>query len=263
MIGDYADTNALGRTHGLLDDRVIQYMFDLAEIAEKADFRQQYFILGETFEQPVDYLQDLLQRGHELDQHTYSHLPLIGDDQGAVRREVEETAAAFEQHLGFRPLGLRGPGGYGQGLHDHPETAQWLSETGLQFVSTHYATKSPASKYDVFADKNAYMIMKHHQPRCYDSGLLEIPISGYSDRHFLDTLGRPLEQWIRHLQDCVDFAYDMGGLLYTPALHPDTHSRHDPGLQVLPALLEHAGRKLDPVRFVTYREVSAAALAGG
>lgn len=245
MIGDYADTNATGQTHGHLDDRVISYMLDLATIAEQAELRLQYFILGQTFEQPVGFLRDLADRGHALDQHTYDHLSLLAEDQDEVGRQIAQTNALFEEHLGFRPRGVRGPGGYAQALHDHPATAEMLGAAGLDFVSCHYATKSPAGKYDVFADKNAYMIMKHHQPRSYPAGLLEIPISGYSDRHFFDSLGRDLGAWIRHLQDCLDFAYDMGGLLYAPALHPDTHSRHDPGLQALPALIEYAQKKLD------------------
>ena len=263
MIGSYEDTNPSGVTHGHLDDRVIEYMLGLATVAEQADFRLQYFILGQTFEQPVDFLRDLAARGHALDQHTYDHLSLISEDQAAVRQQVARTSELFEQQLGFRPLGLRAPGGYAQALYDNPATQEWVRLEGLQFVSSHYATKSPSGKYDVYADKNAHQLMKHHQPRQYANGLLEIPISGYSDRHFFDLLGRPLDQWIRHLQDCVDFAYDMGGLLYAPALHPDTHSHHDPAMETLPALIEYASRKREPVKFVTYREVAEAALAEG
>ena len=261
MIGAYEDTNPTGVTHGHLDDRVIQYMLDLAGIAEQADFRLQYFLLGQTFEQPADFLRDLVSRGHHLDQHTYDHLPLIDDDQDEVGRQVQRTGELFAEHLGFKPKGLRAPGGYANALYDHPQTQVLLHGLGIEFVSSHYATKSPSGKYDVYADKNAHQIMKHHQPRQYGNGLLEIPMSGYSDRHFFDGLQRPLDQWIRHLQECVDFAYDMGGLVYAPALHPDTCSRHDPGLQTLPALIEYANKKMDPVKFVTYREVAEAALS--
>lgn len=263
MIGSYEDTNATGTTHGLLDDRVIQYMNDLAIIAEQAEFRLQYFLLGQTLERPVDFVRELIARGHVFDQHTYNHFPLIDEDQEEVSRQVTQTAELFEAQLGYTPKGLRAPGGYLNALYNHPQTQELLRGLGIEFVSSHYATKSPNGKYDVYADKNAHQIMKHHQPRKYDNGLLEIPMSGYSDRHFFDNLGRGLEQWLKHLQECVDFAYDMGGLIYTPALHPDTCSRHDPGLQTLPALIEYAGKKHEPVKFVTYREVAEAALAEG
>jgi len=260
MIGAYADTNPTGTTHGHLDDRVLQTMLDLAGLAEQAGARLQFFILGQTLEGPVDVLRDLAGRGHALDQHTHSHLSLLSGDAAAVKREVGETSRLFEQTLGFRPMGLRGPGGYRDGLEGREDVQAMASAAGLRFVSTHYATKSPTGKYDVVADKNAYMMMKHMQPRAYPNGLLEIPMSGYSDRHWFDNQGRGLAGWIRHLQDCLDFVYDMGGLLYAPALHPDTHSRHDPGLATLPAVVEHVRKKHDPVRFVTYREVAQAAL---
>lgn len=261
MIGAYADTNPTGQTNGHLDDRVIQYMLDLATVAEQGGLRLQYFILGQTFEQPVDFLKDLAARGHALDQHTYSHLSLRSDDKAEIKRQIEATSALFEEKLGFRPVGLRAPGAYAEALHGVEDVQQSILGAGLRWASTHYATKAPSGKYDVCADKNAYMQMKHMQPRRYGSGLLEIPISGYSDRHWFDHQGRDLAGWIKHLQDCLDFAYDMGGLLYAPAVHPDTHSRHDPGMDALPALIERAARKHEPVRFVTAREVAEAALA--
>jgi len=262
MIGVYADTNPTGVTHGHLDDRVIQYMLDLAGIAEQADIRLQYFIMGQTLERPADYLRDLAARGHVLDQHTYNHFPLTSEDTGEIRRQIEHTSRLFEETLGFRPMGLRGPGGYRDGLEGLAEIQQIILDAGLSFVSTQYATKAPAGSYDVVADKNAYMMMKHLQPRRYESGLLELPMMGYSDRHWFDDQARDLTGWIRHLQDCLDFAYDMGGMVYLPGAHPDTHSRHDPGLQALPALIEHARKKREPVAFVTCRQVAEAALAG-
>jgi peptidoglycan/xylan/chitin deacetylase (PgdA/CDA1 family) len=261
MIGAYADTNPSGATHGRLDDRVVQYMLDLATVAEAGRAPLQYFVLGETLRELPAALRELADRGHDLDQHTYSHLSLLAGDVDAVREEIATTNQLFAAALGALPQGLRGPGGYRTGLDDRPDVQEIIHEAGLGFVSCHYATKSPSGKYDVVADKNAYMMIKHLQPRRYANGLLEIPISGYSDRHWFDNLGRDLAGWIKHLQDCLDFAYDMGGLVYTPALHPDTHSRHDPGMAMLPDLLAYAGRKHEPVRFVTYREIAQAAAA--
>jgi len=260
MIGEYADTNPTGVTHGRLDERVLQYMLDVAALAEAGDFRLQYFVLGQSLEDPAEVWRDLAARGHALDQHTYSHLSLLSHDAGAVRREVEATNEVFAEVLGFAPVGLRGPGGYRDGLHGREDVQEMLVGAGLRFVSSHYATKAPTGKYDVVADKNAYMMMKHMQPRRYERGLLEIPVSGYSDRHWFDSQGRDLRGWIKHLHECLDFAYDMGGLVYALALHPDTHSRHDPELAALPALIEYARRKHEPVRFVTYRDVAQAAL---
>jgi peptidoglycan/xylan/chitin deacetylase (PgdA/CDA1 family) len=194
-----------------------------------------------------------------VDQHTYAHLPLISEDLSEVKRQIEHTNALFEEVMGSAPMGLRAPGGYANALEGLDAVHEIVSGAGLAFVSSQYSTKDPSGKYDVVADKNAYMMLKHLQPRRYPNGLLEIPIMGYSDRAWFDRQRRDLKGWIKHLQDCVDFAYDMGGLLFAPALHPDTHSRHDPQMDALPALLDYCARKLEPVKFVTFREVAAAA----
>lgn len=262
LIGAYTDTNPRGVTHGELDDRTLSYIEALADQAEEARLRLQFFVPGMALEQPGDLWRRLQERGHAIDQHTYSPVRLDCGDLDLVRNEIARTNALFLERLGTHPLGLRAQGMYPAGLEDMLGVQQVILEEGLTFVSSLYATKSPTSRYDVFADKNAYMIMKHHQPRRYASGLLEIPAAGYSDRHFLDDLQRPLQDWIQHLQNCLDFAYDMGGLLYAPVLHPDTHSRYDPGREALAALVAHAARKHDPVRFCTMREVAAAFAEG-
>lgn len=258
MIGEYTDTNASGGTHGRLDDRVIEYTQQLAGLADEAGLKLQFYLLGETLDAGCDWLVDLSQQGHALDQHTYGHRSLLDPQLELITEEIRRTNELFQERLGELPKGIRGPGGYAGGLHDHQAVQQVILDQGLEFVSCQYATKAPSGQYDVFADKNACMIIKHHQPRIYDSGLWEVPISGYSDRHFLDNQKRPLQQWILHLQNCLDFAYDMGGLLYAPALHPDTHARHDPGFEAMTALLQHAARKHEPVRFCTHREAVCA-----
>lgn len=261
MSGEYADTSSRGRSHGYLDDRVIAYTRQLAAWAVAADIRLQFYLSGETLEDGSEWLGELARQGHALDQHTGRHQSLATVPLAELGDEVARTNELFRRHLGAPAQGLRGPGSSDSGLGEHPEVQQVLLQQGLKFASSQYATKGPGGKYDVFADKNACMIIKHHQPRTYDSGLWEVPISGYSDRHFFDQQKRTLAEWIQHLQSCLDFAYDMGGLLYAPALHPDTHARHDPGLEAMTALVEYAGRKSEPVRFCTHREAVAASEA--
>jgi len=260
MIGAYADTNPTGQTHGHLDERLFEYIDKLAAQAEQAGTRLQFFVLGQSLEQRAEFWKMLAARGHALDQHTYSHVSLLASPEEEIAQQIRHTNHLFEEVLGFRPFGLRAPGGYKEGLEGLEAVQKIILQTGLCYVSSQYSTKSPSGKYDVVADKNAYMMIKHLQPRRYASGLWEIPMMGYSDRHWFDSLQRDLQGWIKHLQDCVDFAYDIGGLLFAPDLHPDTHAHYDPGLEVLPALFEHIQRKYEPVRIVTHREIAAALL---
>lgn len=245
------------------DDDAIAYLQQAAGTAEAAGFRFQLFLSADALEPGCDWLARLVSAGHVADVLVGEPLAAGDGNQGAVRAELVRAAEALQACAGQAPQGLRVWRGLATGLQDRPAAREAIREQGLVYVSSLYATKSPTSRYDVFADKNAYMIMKHHQPRRYEDGLLEIPMSGYADTHFFEELQRPLDQWIQHLRNCLDFAYDMGGLLFAPALHPDVHARHDPHAEVLTALVDYAERKHDPVRFCTCREVAEELLRHG
>jgi hypothetical protein len=245
-------------TPGDSDAAAAQYLANVAAQAESAGFGLQLFVTGEVLAQPCEWLAGLSAAGHAVDLAIGGGRSLLGDDRDGARAELSRTIRLFREVLGQAPAGLRAVGGHSEGLLGRADLQQMILDVGLGFVSTVYATRAPAGEYDVFADRNACMIMKHQQPRRYPTGLLEIPMSGYSDRSFLDELGRPLAAWIQHLRSCLDFAYDMGGLLHAPALQADVHARHDPGCEVMLALLEHTGRKHEAVRFCTCREVAAA-----
>ncbi len=244
-------------------DAAIAYLQRAAETAQAAGFGLQLFLSASALEPGCDWLVRLVSAGHAVDVLVSEQLARGDGDLSAVRAELVRAAELVSACADQAPQGVRVWRGAATGLQDRPEARQVIREQGMVYVSSLYATKSPTSRYDVFADKNAYMIMKHHQPRWYEDGLLEIPMSGYADAHFLDELQRPLDQWIQHLRNCLDFAYDMGGLLFAPALHPEVHARHDPHAEVLAALVDHARRKHDPVRFCTCREVAGEVLRNG
>lgn len=242
---------------GAPGDVAVEYAHSVAAAAEAAGFRLQFFLSSAALEPTCDWLRRLVSAGHVADVLGSEQLASADGDAEAAGAQLAQAAGAVAACAGQAPHGVRVPGAAATGLHDLPGRQQVVLRQGMTYVSSLYATKSPTSKYDIFADKNAYMIMKHHQPRRYESGLLEIPMSGYADDHFFDELQRPLDQWIQHLRNCLDFAYDMGGLLHAPALHLEVHARHDPQCEAMAALVDHAHRKHDPVRFCTYREVAA------
>jgi peptidoglycan/xylan/chitin deacetylase (PgdA/CDA1 family) len=254
IAGDHADANEGGATHGRLDDRVVRYMDELARVAEDSGARLQFFVPGMAFEGAGDHLLDLAQRGHAVDQMTYSQLPLVGSDPVGLRDQLLRTKTLLDERLPGEHVGLRAPAMTRNGIQAEADVQQVILDCGLRFVSSDYSTKSPETGPVAWADKNAAMLIKHMQPRWYPTGLLEIPSPGFSDRHYLDGLGRGLDEWIAHVRQCIDFAYDLGGLLYSPDLHPDTHFRHDPDLRAIRAIFEHAASKRERVLLCTVRQ---------
>ena len=70
-----------------------------------------------------------------------------------------------------------------------------------------------------------------------------------------------LDDWIDYHGQCLDFAYEQR-LLWVAVWHPYSHYLHDPDNRVLPALLEHARSKPEPVFLGTLRDVAATMVEG-
>ena len=57
----------------------------------------------------LDELKQLIQRGHVIDSHTYSHLLRAGDDASARHREIVESGSWLREHLGVAVNGFCSP----------------------------------------------------------------------------------------------------------------------------------------------------------
>jgi hypothetical protein len=172
---------------------------------------------------------------------------------------LTDALAAWAEASQDAPLGARLGHMDRHGLQHHEDLQRVLLEGGLRYVSSEYPTKDPETGSSSFADKNAAMIIKHSQPRRYASRLVEVPAPGYSDQRFLVQQARPLAQWLEHVKACVDFAYDLGGLMYAPNLHLDVLHAQDPQAQTLPTLMQYAASKrLGKVGFITHRQAAEA-----
>jgi len=237
-------------------EQALQYASALSAWAQQAEIVLQFFVDVQVIDAAPRQVQQLAWQGHGVDLCVPATGGLADADPAQTCGLLTRTNALL-QDLGGQPLGVRPATMNRIGIQKYPEMQQAILDAGLGFVSSDYSTKPPANPGDPgFADKNAAMLMKHSQPRRYSGGLLEIPAAGYSDADLLDVQGRPLTQWIDHVKDCVDFAHDMGGLIYAPDLHAEVLARHDPQLATVEELTAHArGKRAGLVEFCTLRDV--------
>ena len=245
----------LGYTHGHLSREVIEYVKMLVEVANRHDAKLHFFLQGNTFEDPTDYWKEIIQAGHAVDQHTYSHMSLLQEPLEKMDREIAITKNLMDSRLGIVNIGLRGPGGYRQGLQGRDDIQQLILKNGIKFVSTQYSYTEPWEKAcGPEVDQRSIGMIADLQPYYYPSGLLEIPLCGFSDRHFLDGMQRSLDDWIEYLKRCVDFVYEQS-LTFNACVHPITHLKHDPQGRVLEGLLSHCQEKPEEVLVCTQRDV--------
>lgn len=221
-----------------------QFARRVVDLLEEWDARGSLMTSDEVARTHGDLLHEAAARGHEVDLALDSHLALgeMGpqDLQAALDQAVEAfEAVGLECFVGLRPGVMQRIG-----IQKHEEVQAVLQARGVAFVSSDYSTKLPDNPSSPgFADKNAAMLIKHSQPRRYPGGLLEIPAAGYSARDFLEVQQRPVDAWGDHLKACIDFAFDLGGLMVAPCLDLQVLADRDPGCAGLAAALAHARAK--------------------
>lgn len=277
MAGGYAPD---GICHGRTAPFLAEYMLRLCDSAEEFGTKLQFFQIGNGLEadQEVGYLEEILRRGHQVDSHTYSHVPLITDDLELLERELSLTNRLLQERLGHVSTVLRGPGGYAEGLRGRPENQRIVLDNGFRWVSCEYSDRLRSGDYEAAVSNPSADV-----PYAYDSGLIELPIQSWTDRSFFETLQcadreaweawrtehghQPvpegwrapwpapdaLEGWIEYNLAVADFVYDSR-LLGVICWHPYSHYLHDRENRVLPAFLEHCASKAERVLVCTVRD---------
>ena len=92
------------------------------------DAKATFFLIGRAVERKPEAVRRLLAAGHEIGNHSYSHVPNVGRSQTFYQGEVERTNAALRA-LGVTPRFFRPP--YGMRLIGLPRA---VSEAGLRTV---------------------------------------------------------------------------------------------------------------------------------
>lgn len=268
-----------GINHGRIMPAVRDYAFKLCDTAEKHGLKLQFFHVGNgLISEDVDYLREILRRGHLIDSHTFSHLRLATSDVDKLDRELALTNQLLQDRLGWRSTLLRGPGGEPDGLNGLPQNQDIILKNGFMWVSCHrdVSMGKHGPEHDAAAPGRL-------QPYAYPAGLVELPIQGWMDRSYFDvfrcvdsaayarwrgefghrpvpqgwkcpwTATNALDGWIRYNLAALDYAY-ANRLLWVPTWHPYSHYLHDPDNRMLPALIEHARSKPEGAQICTLRD---------
>ncbi|MEA3400878.1 MAG: polysaccharide deacetylase family protein [Armatimonadota bacterium] len=270
-----------GVCHGRSMPALKSYILRLCDTAEQLGVRLHFFQIANGLEptEDVGYLREVLDGGHDLDSHTYSHEPLNTEHLGLLHRELSRADELFEERLGHTSTVLRGPGGYEHGLRGLPDNQQVILDNGFRWVSCEYNFRAGPDDYMQAVSGPAEDVVY-----AYDSGLIELPIMSLTDRNFFDsimnvdraayeawraewghravgeswtkapwTADDALDRWIDYNLSVADFAY-QNALLWVVAWHPYSHYLHDPENRALPALLRWAAER-DGVLVCTLRDV--------
>ena len=93
------------------------YTDEILDILREYHVKATFFLVGENAEWYPEIVAREAREGHELGNHSYSHVDLKKADRAAVCREIDEAERAIWENFEYRPHLLRPPGGcYGDTL---------------------------------------------------------------------------------------------------------------------------------------------------
>ena len=96
-------TSKWNHRKGAIDEDTKLYLMRMSEIAKSYGVKLQFFLVGSALEDPnIDYLKQLVEDGHAIDNHTYTHVNVKAKDIAGLQ---EIYAAAPWRAEGPIPVG--------------------------------------------------------------------------------------------------------------------------------------------------------------
>lgn len=83
----------------------------ILDILQRHGARATFFVLGENAVRNKGLLARAVAEGHEIANHTYSHIKMTGVSKQTVTREIERTNEIIKSATGFYPTAMRPPYG--------------------------------------------------------------------------------------------------------------------------------------------------------
>ena len=97
-----------------------------------------FFVPGVVVDQRQDLMERILEAGHEIAHHSYSHRWILSLSKDEEREEFERGIEAIERVAGYRPRGWRSPAAE---ISQH--TIGFLTEYGFDYSSNFFDDDSP------------------------------------------------------------------------------------------------------------------------
>lgn len=217
---------------GNLNAETKRYAVEAARRVKLSGGVLHFFCVGRVLEQEnLDWLKEIVLAGHPVGNHTYDHVNVTATKPEdlqfrfkrspwllrglsvpeAIRENIAITSTAMKTRLGISPAGFRTPGGFSNGMHDHPAVRAMLRELGFGWVSSLYP---PHPNTVAMQEPSAAVIdgivaaQAKAQPFAYPDGLIEIPMSPISDIGAFRTGRWKLDWFLRAIRAGVEWAIE-------------------------------------------------------
>jgi len=134
------------------------------DLLRRREVHATFFVVGELVESWKELLCQLMDDGHELGLHGFTHRYMRDLGPVGLADELKRGVDAFHNHLGVVPTGYRAP--YCSLTHDTPWAPDLLTEAGFHYSSSVLPASNPIAGFPGAP----------RRPFRWPSGLLEIPV---------------------------------------------------------------------------------------
>lgn len=83
----------------------------LLDLLEKEKIKATFFLVGQWIERYPDSVRQIAAAGHEIGNHSYSHVDFVGAGEDVIRQQMEKTDALIQELTGSAPTLARVPSG--------------------------------------------------------------------------------------------------------------------------------------------------------
>lgn len=88
------------------------YTTQILDILDKYDIEATFFLIGKNVEMYPELAREIVERGHQVGNHTYIHADLLKLDRKQMAKEIDATTDIIETATGVRPRLFRPPHGF-------------------------------------------------------------------------------------------------------------------------------------------------------
>lgn len=241
---------------GNLDEAAKSYSLGAARRVADAGGSIHFFVVGRVLEQAnVDWLLELIEKGHSLGNHTYDHVnvtasklsdiqfrfqraPWLIEGQSAaevIRQNIRLCSMAMKDRLKIEPAGFRTPGGFADGLRDHPGVRAELLNQGFTWVSSLYPphpNSAPGEAPSKQVIDGIVSAQRLAQPFRYPDGLIELPMSPISDIGAFRNGRWKLSSFLTAIREAIAWTIDNQAVFDFLA-HPSCLGVVDPNFETI------------------------------
>lgn len=165
-------TEAGRKIYLTFDDGPSKYTNDILDILKQYDVKATFFVTGKTDEASKEAYIRIVEEGHTLGMHSYSHryeeiyqsVNAYAEDLGKLQEFLYETTGVWSRYVRF-------PGGSSNRVSrvDMQELIQYLDEQGIQYFDWNVSSQDAAKGY-VSAERIVENVMKDAER--YDTAIV-------------------------------------------------------------------------------------------